>query len=256
MSSRHHEMTEPGPVLLGLVELVYTLTSVGIDVPMGERFQDRALGMPELAEPKMPASLLECTDDELLEYMRETAIYRAGMKLSRDVDGDLNRLFAEQFAANIRAHADQMVEQMRPDFDAGVQQAKELRALGITERDTPDTIVQLDAKAIVAWQEFAARAPYLDQLAEARIDLSRFALVAPTRSKLQAGPIEWGVCFNVEQFDRLGEAAWQRWLRIAPAAVLVPPSEITQMSQLEHKGIVKPELLAAIAQDRFNTGKE
>lgn len=256
MNARHHEIAEPGPTLLGLVELVSTLTSVGVDVPQGDQFQDRALGMPALTEPSAPANLLECTDDELIEYMRETAIHRAAMKLSRGVDSDLNLLLAEQFAANLRAHADRMVEQMRPDFDAGIQQAKELRALGITEQDTPATIVQREPEAIVAWQKFAARAPYLDQLAEARIDLSRFALVAPTRSRLQQGPIDWGVCFNMEQFDRLHESAWQRWLRIAPTAVLVPPSEITLLGQLEHRGIVKPELLTAIAQDRFDAGKE
>lgn len=250
--SRHFEVSEPGPTVGGLLSLVTDFQGLGIELPDGDRFFNRVLDMPTPAAPELSGGLLHATDEQLLAYMRETAIQHFLRDRERGLAGDFAVQLAHEFASKICANADFIVDQLRPDFDVGVEQARQLRELGITEETTLDRLVTMKPAVITAWQNFQETALHLDQIGEARIDLSRVAGVPPRRDKLaRSGPREFGLCFNVTNYDQAA-APWQRWVRVCEIAELVAPSTISPLRELAYSGVIDPDKLQAVAQDRHD----
>lgn len=250
MSQRHAELTEPGPTVDGLLLLAADLDGLGVTVPRADDFLDRAM-MPGPGAPTPPTSILDATDEELHTYARELAVWRLTADRTADTANELARALCVEYAALVRDHADSIVDALRPDFAAGIEAARQLRALGVTETDTPATLITRDPDVIAAWNKFrTVTAPALEQIAEARIDLTRVAGVPPERPCRRVGRRDWGMCFNVTEFDRPDEEAWARWVRLAPSAELPAPSTITQLAELAHSNIINPDLVAAVAADR------
>lgn len=250
MSHRHHELTDPGPTVDGLLLLATDLDGLGVTVPRAEDFLDR-VAAPAPKAPTPPASILDASDAEMHAYAREMALWRLTSDRERDTAADLTKALCAQFAGLIQTDADAIVDALRPDFDAGVEEARHLRALGVTESDTPATLITRDPETIAAWNRFrTVTAPALDQIAEARIGLTRVAGVPPRRPRGQVGRRDFGLCFGVHDYDQPGEEPWARWVRLAPYAELRAPSTITQLAELAHSDLVNPDVLAAVAADR------
>lgn len=141
--SRHNEIAEPGPTREGLLTLADTLAGLGVDVPDAEAFLERVL-MPLPDAPTPPASLLRATDAELGAYAREVALHRTLADRERGVMADLASGVCVEFAGVLRAHADAIVDQLRPAFEDAITYARELAELGVTEDDTPATLITRD----------------------------------------------------------------------------------------------------------------
>lgn len=264
--SRHTEYDDPGATLDGLLLLANDLASLRVNVPRADAFLERALTMPKSAPPIAPSSIMDATDDELSAYAHAHAVHRLTQTRERDVLVDLTSALCREFAGILRTHADDIVAQLRPDFDAAVSKARELREAGVTESDSPATLIERDPSVIAAWNTFrATEVPTLVMIAEARIDLTRIAGVPPRRPIGSVGPPmgwgagrprEFGLCFGVPTFELPGEEPWQQWVRLAPSAELVPPSTITQLREQEADGLINPGLIEAVALDRHRQRNE
>ena len=259
MSHRHNEGSDPGPTVGGLLQLVTDLEALGIEVPDGERFVDRALDMPTLTAPVPLTDVLHASTEDILTHARAVALHAAAsIKGASNVLADLQAQVCAEYAAVIRESADDIVAQLRPEFDRGIAAARDLRAMGVGPDDRPEALLSRSTDVIAAWQAFTAETPrVLETIAEVRIDMSRVAGVPPRPERgARPGPREFGAAFNVPQFDRDSETLWQKWLRLAPSAELVPPSAITPLAELAHSQIVNPDVLAAVAQGRHDARHE
>lgn len=253
-TARLHEVSDPAPNRDNLQQLIRDLEALGVDVPRGAEFLARGPAIP--AAPTAPPSLLDATDTDLANYARDVALYRLMGQAGTNAANEIARDLCIEYAGVIAAHADSIVDQLRGPFEAALDEARHLVALGVRPDDTPDTLIDRDPELIAAWRAFS-RGPTpakLDRIADARIDLSRICGVPPRRPPGPdwTSPRDVGLCFGGVTIDVPNhEDPWQRWVRLAAAHVGLPaPSTISELDELRQSRTFNPDLYAIVAASR------
>lgn len=206
-------------------QLVHELTRQGVKLPTpvvaGCEHLD-ALDQHPLDQPEPETDLLELTTDQLVAHWERRA-YVVGL---RDALGGTARELAirvaRQMLTALRADLDQVLDQLRPDFDqaaAGVRRALEL---GIHAGSTPDAVLDLDSAAsAAAWRRLPDQLRHLDTIGRIRIRLADL-LDAPAAdpftdrrpyaaSFTSADP---GAAWDTDA-DRRSRLPAARWLRLS-----------------------------------------
>lgn len=222
--TRLNELTVPGATTSGLLGLILDLAVVGVTVEDADHYEQLAL-LHRVAEPAPPLRLLDLDADTARAYLRQAALDRLAEADHRDHAGAYIRQLNAEMAASIRRQADRIIAELNARFKPQLEAAVKLRSLGVTEHDTPASLLSKPQKVIAAFNRFDDAARDLDQLVELRIDLSRVAGVPPTpRSGCRPN---WGRVLDPSGetvLDRAGENRIVRWLRLAanPELTLQP----------------------------------
>lgn len=243
--TRHDELIEPGPVLALLQDLASTLTGLGVTcVPQLDAFAVRSLTVPGVPAPQVPASLLDADDDELGDYVRDKALHEAlnapagsgfGPSVVEVVRSAVVSGMCQELAGLIREHADAIVGELRPIFTQAADKAREVAGFGIAATDSAEVIIENEPEVVAVWRDFRDNyAGVLDQISDARINMTRVARVAPVRPAWDTSPggRDYGPLFGVRELDRPGEASWQRWVRLSADLALPAPSTFGPLDSL------------------------
>lgn len=213
-------------------ELIRQLQTLQVDLPddlhaSAEQLLRVPLLMPQPEAPR--ASLIGLSDDELVDILRGvgTATVLAEQRYGSAAFSAVNRALAADLADAIAERADDILDQLRPAFDAAAAAMRHAVELGLHGRSTDRDVLQADDIAAVrdAWSALPAAARTLEAIAQARIALSVAAGVPPAAERagidtivnvLDAGDLASRMFHDTPRdWHRDGEDGWQRWLRLS-----------------------------------------
>ena len=212
----------------GLAALLSALDRAGVTGVPGRADYERLLGLGQaMPAPSRPASWLALDNDTAADMVREHSYFltaKPGTGFDRATSQFVGEV-ASEFAAVIAAHADDIIDQLRPAFDESANKARALVDMGVQPADTYQTLFDQPDKTRKAWTEFRARwAGPLDAILAARQLLSKHTPTPPqvTSHELAINPpeIDWAiVATHPYQPGALtmqtGTPSYQRWIRAA-----------------------------------------
>lgn len=222
-------------------KLIDDLEALGVDVPDAARWRDLAAATQAPPGPQSTPDL-ESSVEEVLGYIRESAALAsadtapARQRAAKALD--------KAVLASIRAHADQIIAGLKPEFDRGVQAIQVARDLGITADDDARTMRRATNEIRAAFEALAAVAGHLDKILAVRQKLSLWAGVAPSlngmapeiasgyRQGIYPSSIDWTIVVTkpgsstVQLSKRDPGRPWLRWLDIADYLYLPTVSEL------------------------------
>lgn len=227
-----------------------------------------------IAAPNAPRPLLDCTPDELVHLIHTAAV--VGTYETRETIGNAARQVLTDVAGEVialfRAHADDIILQMRPQFDAAAAQARKVTGYGIAPEATAEDLLGRPAEQVAAWKQFRDHdALILESVLDTRRVMSEVLGIAPTPSPLPAypglersDPVRADVNYAVAILKPWGGQrleTWPedngrhaKWLRAAPYLHLCTADEIDPLDALRAAG-VSTVALEGVAQTRYNAAQ-
>lgn len=207
------------PTMPVLRPLLAQLQSVAVTLPDGV---EQAAAMHEVVThpdaykvKSLGPALLTASREEIAEHVLRRA---AGRGLENDI-GNARAQVGDELAAAIaqllRENADQIIDQMRPAFDAAAAKVTAAHTAGIRPPHGPQDVIDLGPKAVAAWQQLGSAVARLDAIAAARLTLATVLNLPPNVDS------HTGAAFSkADAKYRVGaETDHGRWLRLAAAGL-------------------------------------
>ncbi len=231
--------------IAGLVE---RLDRLGVDLPpevgVAGAQRSRIHGIRAAQADLSLPNLIGLDDEAMGAVLRDLAIKQA----IRDPDSSgplssattmLARALEDQIADQLAAAADEILDQLRPAFDKSAAAVHAAAELGITPSTTDTDIVKAEnvAPLAAAWTSMVGHTATLQDIAEARLDLTAMAGAPPALEAGWLNPFPSVLDKACSMFSddappwRLNEweTPWQRWLRLcttAPARLLTTTASV------------------------------
>lgn len=144
-----------------------------------------------LSRPRPPRPLLDCTPAELVDLARVAAIVgttQTQNAIAEAAIGITDRL-AREFLDSLRAAADDIIRELRTQFDTAAALAREVIGYGIDPNATPEQMLSRPAEQIEAWRRFRdTEVHVLEAIFDTRRLMSEVIGIEPTLSPLPAMP--------------------------------------------------------------------
>jgi hypothetical protein len=201
--------------------LVRQLQDCGVRVP-GQVVNAAALleaatsgELTRLALQAPALDLLATDQDSLVEQVLAHARRRLILDTVADSVWHVTLDLADQAGAVLADQTDNLIDQMRPAFNAAAALFTKATKAGIAAGMTAEQVIALgDSRALTAWRALPDAAAVLDSIAAARLALSDTLGVAPHAAPF--GPRPYGAAFStqVPPWDRNAMGV-HRWLTLA-----------------------------------------
>lgn len=204
-----------------LLGLVLDLQSRGVTLP------DEVQRGCDLVESLSPGRLMETAQPSLLSLNEQQLHARIEQQLLFGMDVSGQRLaiadqLAQQLATEVAGiilldNLDDILDQLRPDFDAAGLAVHEATQLGIRPTTDAAAVLTLSSAAVAAWQALPARLAVLDSIAQLRIRFSDELGADPAPDPYNQDRRPYAACFAPAggPWAVRGEETRGRWLRLA-----------------------------------------
>jgi hypothetical protein len=159
-----------------LAPMLDELAALGVEPPETTRKVQAAMGV--LADEgrflhAAPATLAHLSPESLWEALDRVTFLREHEMARRNVRGDFQSVLAAEASADLTAHTDDLINQLRPGFDDASKVIVAAHKAGIRATHTDSAILRLGHEALDAWKAMPEAINALDAVASARLRLSR-----------------------------------------------------------------------------------
>lgn len=203
-----------------LTALVDALQLRGLSLPADVRHgrellrpftHDRLLERPE------PASLLALTEEQIWSHIDRRVLLDYSSIAVAEAGARVAQQLATEVAGILLDNLDDILDQLRPDFDAAGLAVHEATQLGIRPTTDAAAVLTLSSAAIAAWQALPARLAVLDSIAQLRIRFSDELGADPAPDPYNQDRRPYAACFAPAggPWAVRGEETRGRWLRLA-----------------------------------------
>jgi hypothetical protein len=178
-------------------------------------------------------ALEDLTAEDILRW----TLLRTQLEAIKDTRVQAADMIARQLAAVLAAHADDLIDQMRPAFDQAASHVTAARKLNVTEHTTASDLLDMPPKAVTAWRTATSHVATLAAIAHARIAMSRTLGLTPEDDGTGS---TYAVCFSTARRGWSNPDSPATWLRLADSGLVL--QHVADTEALTHR---HPVFLAA-----------
>lgn len=211
-------------------KLIEQLQGLGVELP-GEVLAgwDQLRRVEDLRPKPVVQRVLGLSDEQVTATIRSVGLAHALTPSDANGPGshalrEVRQAFFDELTEAIVDEADELLSQLRPNFDAAGEMVHEATQLGIGPSTTDRDIVTADDIEAMrdAWTALPGLVSTLDRIAAVRILMSQSTGLAPT----PADPQGWGQASHFDMapgamfrsdappWRQEREQTWQTWLRL------------------------------------------
>lgn len=170
--------------------------------------------------------LLAMDHADLVAHIKGVAVLRslAGDSLG-NAAWQVDTQLCAAAAVALREHADDILDQLRPSFDAAAKVVHEAVAVGVRSEMSAQQVIGVGDRAVSAWRGLPPHIATLDRIAALRRDMAFVLKVAPHADKFRGHYRNHGAAFSptgiaMERADRQAESSADMWLRLSTGGPL------------------------------------